>query len=166
MVDVKEPDRGPLGRANSSVWRAVREVVPASIPVSVALGELAGWTAETVGYEGIQFRKLGLAGAGADWQRVWAKIRQLEPGETRWVAVVYADWASADSPEPIRVLEAAIEADDCSGILVDTWDKTKPSPLAPTSRMGGMGRSGPGGRTDSWPWLAGWIAMGSPGSLR
>jgi uncharacterized protein (UPF0264 family) len=49
------------------------------------------------------------------------------------VAVAYADWEIARSPGPWEVLEAAIEAADCSGVLVDTWDKTKPSPLGPTS---------------------------------
>ena len=41
VVDVKEPDRGPLGRADASVWRETRRVVPPAIPVSVALGEIA-----------------------------------------------------------------------------------------------------------------------------
>jgi (5-formylfuran-3-yl)methyl phosphate synthase len=136
VIDVKEPDRGPLGRATPATWRAVKAVVPPSIPVSVALGELADWTAGPVDYEGISFRKLGLADAGIDWRARWAEVRRLEPGQTRWVAVAYADWRLAGSPDPFAVLEAAIGADDCSGILIDTWDKTKPTPLAPTVEWG------------------------------
>jgi (5-formylfuran-3-yl)methyl phosphate synthase len=137
VVDVKEPDRGPLGRASVQTWRAVRAVVPESIPVSVALGELSMWndrdrcTEESL--EGIAYRKLGLARAGLDWRANWARVRNVEPGLARWVAVAYADWQSAGAPHPLEVLEASLLATDCSGLLVDTWDKTKPSPLEVTT---------------------------------
>src|SRR6516162_4075910 len=78
VVDVKEPDRGPLGRASGETWRAVLEMVPPSIPVSVALGELGEWQGGLGSLEGIAFRKLGLSGAGADWRGRWAEIRRLE----------------------------------------------------------------------------------------
>jgi uncharacterized protein (UPF0264 family) len=132
IIDIKEPDRGPLGRASSTVWQAVRQVVPHSIPVSVALGELAEWQGDRDDFDGISFRKLGLAGTGSDWMERWAEVRQEQGGLARWVAVAYADWASAGSPRPLPVLEAAIEAEDCSGILLDTWDKSKRSSLGPT----------------------------------
>jgi uncharacterized protein (UPF0264 family) len=134
VVDVKEPDRGPLGRASASTWRAVRQVVPSTIPVSVALGELLDWSGVAESLEGISFRKIGLAGSGPDWRSRWAEVRRLEGGASRWVAIAYADWRSARAPEPDEVLDAAIEAEDCSGVLVDTWDKSKPSPLAATPR--------------------------------
>ena len=132
VVDVKEPDRGPLGRASAETWRAVREAVPPSIPVSVALGELYDWGGGCGPLEGIAFRKLGLAGAGPDWRSRWAEIRRLEGDGPRWVAVAYADWRTSASPCPADILEAALDAPDCSGILVDTWDKAKSSPLDPT----------------------------------
>jgi (5-formylfuran-3-yl)methyl phosphate synthase len=137
VVDVKEPDRGPLGRASVETWRAVRAVVPESIPVSVALGELSMWddrqgcTADSL--EGIAYRKLGLARAGHDWRADWTRVRSVEPGLARWVAVAYADWQSAEAPHPIEVLEASLLATDCSGLLVDTWDKSKASPLEVTT---------------------------------
>ncbi len=53
---------------------------------------------------------------------------------TRWVAVAYADWQAAQAPDPDAVLDAALEADECSGVLVDTWDKSTPSPLDATPR--------------------------------
>ena len=129
VVDIKEPDRGPLGRASTETWRAVLEVVPPSIPVSVALGELIEWEGGAGSLQGVAFRKLGLAGAGPNWHARWAEIRRLEGAGPRWVAVAYADWPVANSPDPDEVLDAALDAVDCSGVLVDTWDKTKPSPL-------------------------------------
>jgi (5-formylfuran-3-yl)methyl phosphate synthase len=133
VVDVKEPDRGPLGRASIATWREVRAAVPESIPVSVALGELGEWDDRRVGiakdFEGIAFRKLGLAGIGFDWKTDWARVRAIAPGDARWVAVAYADWQTAGAPHPIDVLEASLQASDCSGLLVDTFDKTKPNPL-------------------------------------
>jgi (5-formylfuran-3-yl)methyl phosphate synthase len=133
VVDVKEPDRGPLGRSTVGTWRDVREAVPRSILVSVALGELRDWEGpEEVGpsaFEGIAFCKLGLAGAGPRWMADWAAIRRAEAAGTRWVAVAYADWRVAGAPDPEAVLGAALDAPDCAGVLVDTWDKSRVSPL-------------------------------------
>ncbi|HEY2155347.1 MAG TPA: (5-formylfuran-3-yl)methyl phosphate synthase [Isosphaeraceae bacterium] len=125
VVDVKDPSRGPLGRATSDVWRSVREAVPSSTPVSVALGELADWDGEPeFDGLGLAYRKLGLAHAGLDWARRWCRIRESTPGPP-WVAVAYADWRVADAPAPGLVLEEAVTVPDCVGILVDTWDKSR-----------------------------------------
>jgi uncharacterized protein (UPF0264 family) len=132
VVDVKEPDRGPLGRASATTWRQVREVVPETIPVSVALGELCDWSGLSEPLAGISFRKIGLAGGVVNWRSRWAEVRRLEGAGPRWVAVAYADWRVAGAPDPAAVLDAAIEADDCSGVLVDTWDKSSASPLDAT----------------------------------
>jgi (5-formylfuran-3-yl)methyl phosphate synthase len=132
VIDVKEPDHGPLGRADSKIWRAVREVVPPSIPISVALGELCDWRGRADDYGGISYRKIGLAGAGPDWRAAWAEVRRVEGGDAGWVAVAYADWQRAQAPSPALVLETALTIPECSGILLDTWDKTKPSPLGVT----------------------------------
>jgi (5-formylfuran-3-yl)methyl phosphate synthase len=129
VVDVKEPDRGPLGMASAGTWRLVREAVPATIPVSVALGELRDWSGAAGSFEGISFRKIGLAGSGPSWRGRWTEVRRVCDDGPPWVAVAYADWRIAEAPDPDKVLDAAIEADDCSGVLVDTWDKSSPSPL-------------------------------------
>ncbi len=133
VVDVKEPDRGPLGRADVEVWRAVRAAVPAPIPVSVALGELRDRAnddpADDRSFAGIAFRKLGLAGSGPGWADRWAEARRAGPSGPRWVAVAYADWSTAGAPHPDAVLAAALDADDCRGVLVDTWDKSRSSPV-------------------------------------
>src|SRR5690349_149197 len=110
VIDVKEPSRGPLGRAAAKVWAEVRQAVPAEIPVSVALGELADGAEPTApgrtALAGIAFRKLGLAGAGQDWIGRWAGVRAAWGGGPAWVAVVYADAEAAASPPAEAILAA------------------------------------------------------------
>jgi (5-formylfuran-3-yl)methyl phosphate synthase len=130
IIDVKEPTRGSLGRADEAVWRAVREVVPRAVPMSVALGELSEWAGE--GSSGPEltnatFWKLGLAKCGSSWQSDWRRIRDRWRAGPGWVAVAYADWELSGSPDPERVLDEAIGLEECVGILVDTWDKSQPS---------------------------------------
>ncbi|WP_435021438.1 (5-formylfuran-3-yl)methyl phosphate synthase [Tundrisphaera sp. TA3] len=129
VIDVKEPDLGPLGRAPAPAIRAIRSAVPAAIPVSMALGELGEWRLDRAHGEGIAFRKLGLAGSGPDWEAAWAEIRGSDPDGPRWVAVAYSDWEIARSPRPDRILEAALDAPEVVGVLVDTWDKSRPGSL-------------------------------------
>jgi uncharacterized protein (UPF0264 family) len=136
VIDIKEPRRGPLGCADFPVWQNVRAVVPGEIPLSVALGELHEWSdgrrqpPVPEQFAGVAYRKLGLAGAGPMWERQWAALRQdFGPGPG-WIAVAYADWATVAAPHPDAVREAALGAEDCVGILIDTWDKSRPSPLA------------------------------------
>ena len=126
VVDVKEPDRGPLGMADLSVWGDVRAVVPANIRVSVALGDLNEWIGKPVppelAFSGIAFRKIGLASAGDRWADDWAALRLRFGGVTPWIAVIYADWIEARAPEPDAVIAEARRA-GCAGVLVDTWSK-------------------------------------------
>ncbi len=130
VVDVKEPARGPLGRASAEVWRAVRAAVPTDVPVSVALGELAEWdeTTRPGDWSGLAYRKLGLARSGRDWAGRWAAIRERSPGPP-WVAVAYSDWERAESPQPGAILDVALTIPECVGLLVDTWDKSRPGGL-------------------------------------
>ena len=140
IIDVKEPTRGPLGRADGAVWREVRRAIPDSIPVSVALGELNEWCDTNVEriaqdlWSGITFRKLGFSLASSHWVDQWRELRERlsspvhRHGATpckgpSWVAVVYLDWEIVLAPDPVAVIQAAGEVEDCSGILFDTWDK-------------------------------------------
>jgi uncharacterized protein (UPF0264 family) len=133
VIDVKEPLRGPLGRADQAVWREVREAVPADVPVSVALGELSEWLAPNPPvlppgtWDGLSYRKLGLAGAGPDWRSQWRDLRSRleEPNVPAWIAVAYADWRHTGAPDPDSVLEEALESPEIAGVLVDTWDKRR-----------------------------------------
>ncbi len=131
VIDVKEPHNGPLGMADPSVWSEVRAVVPEEIPVSVALGELRDWSDRPVPsratFEGISFRKMGLAGAASGWERRWADLLDRFGPGPGWIAVLYADWPIARSPEPDAVIRAAADL-RCAGVLVDTWDKSRRPP--------------------------------------
>jgi uncharacterized protein (UPF0264 family) len=128
IIDVKEPDRGPLGRADGDAWQAVRETVPEDVPVSVALGELSEWEGglSFAAIPGISYRKIGLARVKADWRTRWESIL-CEPGPA-WVAVAYEDWQDAGAPDPGDVLDAALD-NGCAGILLDRYGKRGPSRL-------------------------------------
>jgi uncharacterized protein (UPF0264 family) len=133
IVDVKEPSHGPLGRASWSVWSAVRAVVPGSIPLSVALGELTEWLGgepERIprsAWSGIEFCKLGLAHVPPDWRDEWRDVRsrlsKVAGKSLAWIAVVYTDWQSACAPDPDDVVGEATQVDECRGVLFDTWNK-------------------------------------------
>lgn len=129
LIDVKEPHHGSLGAATPEVWREVRRVVSTEVPCSAALGELRDVTPEQVAswrgsLPGYQFAKLGLAGCGTipSWQQQWQDVLQELPTGTSRVAVIYADWQSADAPTPEEILQAAIDS-TCSAILLDTFGK-------------------------------------------
>ena len=135
ILDVKEPRRGSLGRADTEVIRAVVEAaqpgldVASPVPVSAALGELHQWQeARHALPEGVTYCKMGLAGmAGVrDWQLRWQQARrQIDASfvhPPRWVAVVYADRECAESPAPEAIIDAAAET-GCAALLIDTFCK-------------------------------------------
>ncbi|MGC8642264.1 MAG: (5-formylfuran-3-yl)methyl phosphate synthase [Isosphaeraceae bacterium] len=134
IIDVKEPDFGSLGRADFSVWRQVRSALSPTVPLSVALGELNEWL-ETGqahppagAWEGLSYRKMGLAGAGLGWCQAWRELRsRLGRGkDPPWIAVAYADWKAAAAPDPNAILATVSDSPEIVGILIDTWAKTEP----------------------------------------
>jgi uncharacterized protein (UPF0264 family) len=122
LIDVKEPARGSLGRADDGVITAVLRAVAGRRPVSAALGELReGRPAPAVS---LAFAKWGLAGCGG--RRHWTgELTQaacrLPPG-CRPVAVAYADWQRAGAPAPAQVC-AFVCARRWGAFLIDTWRK-------------------------------------------
>jgi hypothetical protein len=76
----------------------------------------------------VEFAKLGLAGCAVwpSWEEAWQSQLEQLPASTAAVAVVYADWPAAASPEPEHVVAAA-ERLGCRAVLVDTFDKSGPS---------------------------------------
>ncbi len=138
VVDVKEPARGPLGRADPGTWRLVREAVPPSIPVSVALGEIGeARDLDPGSLRGLAYRKVGLARSGPGWLERWHRLIDADPGGPAWVAVAYLDWEAAEAPDPRAVLRAAVSTPGCRGILLDTWDKARAGRIEPTEAWRG-----------------------------
>ncbi len=126
VIDVKEPLHGALGAAAASVWEDVRRVLPESVPLSIALGELTD-PPDSVHIQRvprIQFAKVGLAGSLGltDWQQQWRRLLDQLPDTTQRVAVGYADHVAAGAPTPRDVLRAAPQA-GCRTFLLDTFQK-------------------------------------------
>jgi uncharacterized protein (UPF0264 family) len=139
VIDVKEPNRGSLGAAAASTIAEVVYAVSGRATVTAAMGELA--EVESGGLpsrlatlpSGISLFKLGLAGCRdqPNWIGAWRDaighvLHNGRASACRPVAVVYADWEAAKAPEPIAVLNSAVQA-RCPALLVDTWDKSSGS---------------------------------------
>jgi uncharacterized protein (UPF0264 family) len=126
LIDVKDPSRGSLGRADDHVIQEVLDAVAGRCPVSAALGEL-GELDGRLPLVGLAFAKWGLRGAGLarDWQtllaRSWEWLRRHRP-ECQPVAVAYADWARVAAVAPVHVLDLA-RKHAVSVLLIDTCVK-------------------------------------------
>lgn len=120
LIDVKEPSRGPLGRADDSTIASVVNAVAGRVPVSAALGEL-GDEQPLPGQTGLAYIKWGLAGCQkVDWRgrlsRLLAAVQRPEP-----VVVAYADWQCAQAPAIDEVVGFACSAGRT--LLIDTFCK-------------------------------------------
>ncbi len=129
IIDVKEPAAGALGMASLETLTAIRAVVPDSIALSLALGEVVEREQHLpANFPRSDFAKLGLAGLGSSglFPQRWVNIRQqVDTGDEsprQWIAVVYADHQGCHAPAPESVLQAAC-ATHCAGLLFDTSDK-------------------------------------------
>ncbi|HEV2970899.1 MAG TPA: (5-formylfuran-3-yl)methyl phosphate synthase [Pirellulales bacterium] len=131
LIDVKEPSAGSLGAASPAMIAAIVRVVGSRRPLSVALGEVAARDADLKPsvdgdhyFNGIQFAKLGLAGCAARpaWRDDWGRALTELPASVSSVAVVYADWQIAHSPEPGEVIDQGNRL-GCRAMLIDTFDK-------------------------------------------
>jgi hypothetical protein len=138
LLDIKEPDRGPLGMADGEAMAAVAEctadcgVNGRSLPCSAALGELVEWESRESEFSpapGIGYVKFGSANidSAARWSALWQSLqhRFAIPAlrNLRWVAVAYADWQAANGLAPSELLEAARTV-PCDVFLIDTFDKS------------------------------------------
>jgi (5-formylfuran-3-yl)methyl phosphate synthase len=128
LIDVKEPSRGSLGRADDAVIAAVVQEVAGRRPVSAALGDVCDFAAPYA-KPGLSYWKLGLAGCARQPERFWKTIvrsgtsaASKAPAFERMALVAYADWQRADAPPPPMVLALA-RAQHCGGIVVDTFRK-------------------------------------------
>jgi uncharacterized protein (UPF0264 family) len=122
LIDVKEPARGCLGRADDETIAAVLRAVAGRRPVSAALGELS--EKRPAPELPLAFVKWGLAGCRGwpGWAGELTRAAGLLPPGCRPVAVAYADWPRAGAPAPTEV--CAFVADRrWGGFLIDTWRK-------------------------------------------
>ncbi len=133
VIDVKEPDHGPLGAADPDTMTEILCVVRGQVLVTAAAGELldtgtrgAMRIVESLP-SGISLCKIGLHGCRdvPGWDELWSLAvargrAQANPAGP--VAVVYADWLTARAPTPLEVLRIAVRL-GCSALLIDTWDK-------------------------------------------
>lgn len=128
LIDVKEPSRGALGAADAETIATVVRQVGGRAAVSAAMGELiaADFVSWSQFPHGLQYAKLGLAGCARhpDWEHEWTTAIRRLPAETAAVAVIYADWPTANAPAPDDVLAAAAQQ-RCPAVLVDTFEKSK-----------------------------------------
>jgi (5-formylfuran-3-yl)methyl phosphate synthase len=117
LIDVKEPTRGALGPADRNVVEQVVLAVGGRVPVSVALGEWADYSAGPLP-AGVSFAKWGLSGLTDSLPRAVRAIRNHEGGA--WpVLVAYADHERAGSP-PVEVLARAACELRYPAFLIDT----------------------------------------------
>ncbi len=130
LIDIKEPARGSLGRADTRVMRAVIDAVAGRRPVSAALGEWAE-DQERIPDLALTYVKWGLAGCARN--PAWRKclFSPLPPGgegpgvrglPPQVVLVAYADWECAQAPSVDDVFALAQEHPG-SVMLVDTHCK-------------------------------------------
>ena len=138
LLDIKEPDRGPLGMADRDVIEAVAHFAldcreeTAPLGCSAALGELVEWQSTRFDFSlspGVGYVKFGPAGLQSPrrWVEAWQHVqnRLIAPAgrSLQWVAVAYADWQNANSLAPLPLLEA-VRTVPCDVILIDTFDKS------------------------------------------
>jgi uncharacterized protein (UPF0264 family) len=106
VIDVKEPSRGPLGRADDATIAEVVRAVAGRRPVSAALGELHDAPGELPGsLPQVRFVKWGLStyrgNAAAAWRKLDEEARRVRAlnSSCEVVPVAYADAGHADSPD-------------------------------------------------------------------
>jgi len=145
IIDVKEPDRGPLGAASPETVVAIARRVGDRAALTMACGELAaGGAAQRVWKVAgmladltpstertpLAAAKAGPAGLPlARWRTAFAAFAAGLPRGVAAVAVAYADAARAAAP-PVPEIIAAAPGLGSRLLLIDTFAKTGPGVLA------------------------------------
>jgi uncharacterized protein (UPF0264 family) len=132
IIDVKDPNEGPLGAPAPGVLSAVVRAVGAAAPVSVALGDVpalphtAALTARGAAACGARFVKVGLGATRGldDAVAVMSEVADAVGPDAAVIAALYADAHALDPPalEPAW-LPALVERSGIAGALVDTYVK-------------------------------------------
>jgi len=130
IIDVKNPAEGALGANFPPIIRQVRQVTPAHLPVSAALGDvpnLPGTVAlAALGAAscGVQYVKVGLMGPrhGAEaiylLRHVCHAVREFGP-QIQVIATAYADAPKVNALPPLELPAVTAEA-GAQGCMLDT----------------------------------------------
>ena len=138
IIDAKEPAAGALGAVSPATLRAIHQAIAGRRPLSAALGEAADEReverdARAAATLGAAYVKFGFAGV-RDVERATALLAAAARGaatggETRVIAVAYADAGRVGALAPSAVVESAAAA-GVHGVLLDTARKDGPALLA------------------------------------
>lgn len=120
LIDVKDPDSGPLGKAADSIIREIVNHCSAVKPVSAAWGE---WNDQLQLPEipvDLTYIKWGLSGIRTRLKLEYSRIYQI--ARERAVLVCYADAERADSPS-LQEVDELVDLAEVPLVLVDTFIK-------------------------------------------
>jgi uncharacterized protein (UPF0264 family) len=134
IIDLKQPARGPLGRASTATCSHVCQVVGGAGLVTAAAGELIDYLqrhtplASLVALLGqVSHVKLGTAGllSHSHWGDLWQQLAASLPTPQRVVLVAYAEGHEVGAPHWQAVADANLRHGGRVA-MVDTWDKQAP----------------------------------------
>lgn len=125
IIDVKEPSRGSLGKADATTLEEIHFAIAGQRPLSAAMGELLQLNQEASleSIRGYTWVKFGLSHCGLplEWRTKWRSLRERFAGHNEVVATAYADYDAAHCFEP-RKFALAIHR-EYSIFLLDTFGK-------------------------------------------
>lgn len=132
ILDVKDPDKGSLGRPDAAILRSILDHSTAKQRISVAIGEakqidfsIAGYLNSCDRYRKLSFVKFGLAtlADNPDWRERIKELVNEVPNYATPVLCGYVDFINAHSPEPIHVLQLVADL-GLRNFLLDTYQKS------------------------------------------
>ena len=130
ILDVKAPERGPLGQPTNENLQQVAAVEPANpIDRSVACGELTDYMTDEQDRphipDNFTYFKLGLSALSqtSHWPDFWEQQIRRFPN-LKPVAVAYADYELCGAPHPEEIMQAGKQL-GCQFFLFDTFSKTE-----------------------------------------
>ena len=128
IIDLKEPDNGPLGSVSPDEMERVARLLNNRQPLSLALGELhdapPALSPDLSQLDQVSYAKIGLAQCEplCDWRTSWNSWANQLPPSTEPVAVAYADYQSCNAPRLEEVADLA-RTSNCRVFLIDTHTK-------------------------------------------
>jgi (5-formylfuran-3-yl)methyl phosphate synthase len=121
LIDVKEPSRGALGKADDATIEQIVVEVGGQRPVSAAMGELIEGCPVAAVHRRLDYVKWGLAGCrNEDWQEPLLELQAANSSAV--VVAAYADAERAAAPDVAAVVRF-VGANGFPVLLIDTWGK-------------------------------------------